>query len=153
MGVIADRIAAARRGANPNVIALLKSGWAVMGDQQFLRGYCVLLADPQVATLNDLDDDGRRAFLDDMVALGDAVLASTRTNGVIRINYSIYGNLEPQLHAHVFPRYQDEPEEFRTKPPFLYPQATLSSRLFDPERDRTLMRSIKGELERLGRVE
>ncbi len=153
MGVIADRINAARRGANPNVIALLRSGWAVIGDQQFLRGYCLLLADPQVATLNDLDAESRRHFLDDMVALGDAVLASTRTSGALRINYSIYGNLEPQLHAHVFPRYADEPEEYRTKPPFMYPESIQRSKLFDPVKDKTLVRSIKAELERLGRVE
>ena len=30
------------------------------------------------------------------------------------------GNSEPALHAHVFPRYHDEPEEFRVGPVFAY---------------------------------
>lgn len=152
MGVIADRIADARRGANPNVIALVRSGWAVLGDQQYLRGYCLLLCDPAVPTLNDLKGEPRQNFLEDMAALGDAILAVTRPAGAVRINYSIYGNLEPQLHAHVFPRYADEPEELRTKPPWFYPEAHQRAHPFDLARDQSMMRSIKAELARLGVV-
>ena len=28
----------------------------------------------------------------------------------MRINYAIFGNVEPALHAHVIPRYRNEPE-------------------------------------------
>lgn len=114
MGLISSRISAAHRGDNPHVIARLPSGWAVLGETQPLRGYCLLLADPVVPHLNALSGDGRRAFLGDMARLGDAVLAAT---GSVRINYEILGNLVPELHAHVIPRYADEPEALRTKPP------------------------------------
>lgn len=60
MALIADRGELARRGANDAVTCRLPSGWAVIGDVQFLPGYCLLLADPVVASLNDLDD-ARRA--------------------------------------------------------------------------------------------
>jgi hypothetical protein len=50
-----ERIAAARAGANPTVICRVSSGWAVMCDMQYLRGYIILLADPPVASINDLD--------------------------------------------------------------------------------------------------
>lgn len=152
MGLIADRIASARRGDNLTVIALVRSGWAVLADQQFLRGYCILLCDPTVPSLNDLAGEARQHFLEDMAALGDAVLAVTRPAGATRINYSIYGNLEPQLHAHVIPRYASEPEEYRTKPAWLYPQAQMAARPFDPGQDRLLIQSIKNELRRLGVV-
>jgi hypothetical protein len=46
MPMIADRVELARRGANDAVICRLRSGWAVIGDVQFLPGYCLLLADP-----------------------------------------------------------------------------------------------------------
>ena len=49
------------------------SGWAVLGDPQVLRGYCLLLPDPVVAHLNDLSGRARSQFLDDMARLGDAV--------------------------------------------------------------------------------
>ncbi|MEH7456945.1 hypothetical protein V7183_06800, partial [Bacillus sp. JJ1127] len=61
-----DRIASANRNENPMVIAKMKSGFAVIGDTQFLPGYCVLLAAPQVNTLNDLNFKERNEYLLDM---------------------------------------------------------------------------------------
>jgi len=52
-----------------------------------------------------------------MTLLGDALLKVT---GATRINYEILGNSEPELHAHLFPRYAHEPEERRTKPAWFY---------------------------------
>ena len=117
MGQIADRVASARSGENPLVIARLRSAWAVMGAVQFLPGYCLLLADPVVSSLNDLTGAARRAYLEDMGCLGDAVLEVTRAK---RINYEILGNLEPELHAHVFPRFEHEPEDQRLLPVWFY---------------------------------
>lgn len=67
----------ARRGANDAVICRLLPGSAVVGDVQFLPGYCLRLADPVVASLNDLDDARRAEFLRDMGRLGDAILHVT----------------------------------------------------------------------------
>jgi diadenosine tetraphosphate (Ap4A) HIT family hydrolase len=93
------------------------SGWAVLGDPQITRGYCLLLPDPVVPDLNALTGDARRQFLDDMAALGDAVLAATDAE---RINYEILGNVEPALHAHVIPRYTAEDPERRRTPVWLH---------------------------------
>lgn len=110
-------VEACRAGTNPALIARLSSGWAVLGDHQFLAGYCVLLADPPVGHLNELDELQRTQFLADMGRLGAAVLQAT---GAVRINYAIFGNLEPALHAHVHPRYADEPEPQRLSNPWSY---------------------------------
>ena len=72
--LIHERVQQARDGTNPTVIAQLRSGWAVLGDAQFLRGYCLLLPDPVVADLNALGAARRALFLADMAALGDAML-------------------------------------------------------------------------------
>ena len=106
-----------RSGSEPRLVARLASGWAVMGREQLLAGYCLLLPDPVVPHLNSLSDQERDQFLHDMALLGDAVMAATKC---VRINYAIFGNLEPALHAHVIPRFPDEPEEFRTRPYFAY---------------------------------
>ncbi|HZF16617.1 MAG TPA: hypothetical protein VE046_11800 [Steroidobacteraceae bacterium] len=111
------RVDRLRAGEDPTFIERLPSGWAVMGEQQVLIGYCLLLPDPVVPGLNALDRKERVAFLDDMAALGDAVLAAT---GALRINYAILGNLDPALHAHVLPRYANEPQENRTAHPWTY---------------------------------
>lgn len=115
--VIHRRVAAARAGENPAVVARLRSGWAVLGDVQVVHGYCLLLPDPVVPDLNALAGAARAQFLADMAGLGDALLAVTLAR---RINYEILGNLEPALHAHLFPRYDSEPAARRQAPVWQY---------------------------------
>ena len=117
MALIKERVELARRGENPAVMLKLRTGWAVFGDVQFLPGYSLLLPDPVVPSLNDLATDARAAFLGEMAMIGDAILEVT---GAARINYEILGNTEPELHAHIFPRYASEPVDRRTKPVWFY---------------------------------
>ena len=121
MALIADRVELARRGGNDAVICRLPSGWAVIGDVQFLPGYSLLLPDPVVSSLNDLADERRAEFLRDMTRLGDAIL---RVTAAERINYEILGNTVPELHAHVFPRFATEPPDLRQRPAWFYDWAT-----------------------------
>jgi len=97
------------------VVAKLPSGWVILGERQVFAGYCLLLPDPVVAQLNRLATAARDQFLSDMARVGDALLATT---GALRINYAIFGNLEPALHAHIIPRYADEPAATRTAQPW-----------------------------------
>ena len=145
MGLIANQVSAAHRGDNHRVIARLPSGWAVLGDTQPLRGYCLLLADPVARRLNAMAPAAQRGFLADMARLGNAVLAAT---GGVRINYEILGNLVPELHAHVIPRYLDEPEDKRALPP-MSAYDWSGARASEPEgSDRALVLAIRERLER-----
>jgi diadenosine tetraphosphate (Ap4A) HIT family hydrolase len=137
------RVDALRAGKDPTFVARLASGWAVLGERQFLPGYCLLLPDPVVPMLNALTDAERAAFLADMAALGDAVLAVTHA---VRINYAIYGNLDPALHAHVIPRFQDELPELRHAQPWAYDWDAAPA--FDVERHRELRDRIHTQLGR-----
>jgi diadenosine tetraphosphate (Ap4A) HIT family hydrolase len=142
---IPERIAAARAGTNPAVICRVPSGWTVMCDMQFLRGYTILLADPPVASINDLDRLKRAEYLCDMALVGDALLEVT---GVYRINYGIMGNSDPFLHAHIVPRYLTETENLRTGLPWSYPKGLMDAATFDPERDKKLMHQIKAAIQK-----
>jgi diadenosine tetraphosphate (Ap4A) HIT family hydrolase len=104
-----------RAAEYPGVIARMASGWAVMGERQVLPGYCLLLPDPVVPHLNALPSTLRAQFTSDMTLIGDALLAVT---GGVRINYAIFGNVEPALHAHIFPRDGAEPPAMRTAQPW-----------------------------------
>lgn len=137
--IIHQRVEAARAGTNPTVICRMPSGWAVLSDVQFLRGYSILLPDPVPPDLNALDFQKRSEYLLDMTILGDALLEVT---GAFRINYEILGNQDAALHAHVFPRYMSEPEALRKGPAFFYDAAFRNSVPFDYERDKDLMRQI-----------
>lgn len=125
--LIHQRVAAARDGTNPTVIARMRSGWAVIGDRQVVPGYCLLVPDPVVPHLNALASDARGLFLQEMALLGDVLLEITQA---ARINYEMLGNLEPALHAHLFPRYDAEPAELRTRPVWFYDWSQAPA--FDP---------------------
>jgi diadenosine tetraphosphate (Ap4A) HIT family hydrolase len=117
MTAIHHMVEACRSGNYASLITRMPSGWAVMGQSQFLKGYSLLLPDPVVPHLNAMDSSTRDRFLADMGKLGDAVFAAT---GALRINYAMFGNVEPALHAHVIPRYTDEAETMRTAHPWIY---------------------------------
>ena len=137
------RVDRLRAGSDPTFVARLASGWAVLGERQVLPGYCLLLPDPVVPALNALAGADRAAFLADMAALGDAVQAVTHA---VRINYAIFGNQDPALHAHVIPRYHDEPAELRTAQPFAYDWDAAPA--FDPDQHGELRNRIHAELAR-----
>lgn len=137
--LIHDWVDAARAGTNRHVAGRLQSGWVVAGGRQNLPGYCLLLPDPVVGDLNELDLAGRRQFLADMTLVGDAVMKAFQP---LRLNYEILGNTEPALHAHIFPRYTWEPKILRTKPVwFYYPWWVLR-----PVRDERTIAAIVGKL-------
>jgi diadenosine tetraphosphate (Ap4A) HIT family hydrolase len=125
-------------------VGRLPSGWVVMGERQVLAGYCLLLPDPVVAHLNVLEERERTQFLADMARVGDAVLAAT---GALRVNYALFGNAEPALHAHVFPRRPDEPPGIRTAQPWALDWQAAPQ--FSPALHGELKGRIASHLERL----
>lgn len=136
--IIHKSVAMARAGDNRYVITKLKSGWLVMGDVQPLPGYCLLLADPVVESINHLSENERIDFSKDMY-LGDALMA---TLGSYRINYEILGNKEGALHVHIIPRFQTEPEDKKNKPAgWGYDWGT--AKRFDPVADKPFMESMR----------
>jgi diadenosine tetraphosphate (Ap4A) HIT family hydrolase len=137
-------VEAARHG-DARVIARMPSGWAMFGERQFVNGYALLLPDPVVPGINSLARQERSQFLLDMTQLGDALLCVT---GALRINYAIFGNLEPALHAHVVPRYADEPAALRTAHPWAYDWD--AARKFEPRAYADLALALRGELARSG---
>lgn len=116
-GPISNRAERLRRGEDPQFIARMPSGWAILANQQPgpITGCCMLIPDPVVAHVNDLDQAARAAFMTDLVTLGDAVLAAT---GAERINYLILCNQVPELHGHVVPRFATEDPAKRRLGPF-----------------------------------
>jgi diadenosine tetraphosphate (Ap4A) HIT family hydrolase len=135
------RVAACRAGTDPALICRMPTGWAVMGDPQVLRGYCLLMPDPVVPHLDALPAAAQADFLADMGRLGRAVFEAT---GALRMNYAMFGNAEPALHAHVFPRYTDEPEALRTANPWGYDWKQAPA--FDATRDGVLLAAIRARL-------
>ena len=138
-------VAAAREGREPRVITRLYSGWVLFGQQQFVRGYALLLPDPVVPSLNALGAKERTQFLMDMTRVGDALL---KVCGALRVNYAMFGNADPALHAHVVPRYQHEPEDKRTAHPWAYDWNQAPA--YDRKGMEELAEGLRRELSRMG---
>ncbi|WP_433697040.1 HIT family protein [Nocardiopsis sp. CA-288880] len=148
-----DRIGSALRGENPTVLRRLDTGFAVIGDVQFLPGYSVLLVDdPQVQRLSELSRSRRLTFLPSMDRLGEAVerACQQRDPDFRRVNLEILGNTGPYLHAHVWPRFVWEPADLVGRPVWLYPRERWSDGrpALGPQHD-GLRETIGEELDRL----
>ncbi len=130
-----EKIELSRKNEYPNLIGKLESGWVVLHDDQPLEGYCVLLADPQVPSLNHLTKDQRAAYCQDMIRIGDAILKATNA---YRINYETWCNLDQNLHSHIVPRYKEEQDDKRVLPACkAYDFARMPK--FDFEKHKTLI--------------
>lgn len=117
MGAIADRLARIQAGDDPQVLARMPSGYAILGKYQPdpVRGACMLLPDPVVPSPNDLIPPDRAQFFADLVLLGDAILEVTDAE---RINYLVLCNQVPELHGHCIPRFASEDPTLRLQGPF-----------------------------------
>lgn len=139
------QITAAKKENNPATVLRMQSGFVVMYPSQFLPGYCMLLAYPQVQALQDLPHAQRVAFLTDMSVIGEAIEAICQPN---RINYAILGNKDPFLHAHIIPRYVSESEAYRLQSIWSYPDAiwTDLQHTFSAEKHSALRDAIKQKI-------
>jgi diadenosine tetraphosphate (Ap4A) HIT family hydrolase len=118
-----DRIGSAARGENPTVLAELESGYAVIGDVQFLPGYCVLLSkDAHATALAELPRAERVRFLADADLLATAVERACRRADTAfrRVNLDVLGNADAFVHAHIWPRYEWESPDLLWRPVWLY---------------------------------
>ena len=141
--LVHERIALAKQGKNPYLIGRMQSGWLVLGDDQRLPGYTLLLHDPIVAQLNILSATERALFLQDMTIVGDALY---QLLSPALVNYSILGNVEQALHAHIHPRYNTEEPDKRKTSALVYRWLNIAPIPFDYERDRELIEKIKMEI-------
>ncbi|MDQ3815594.1 MAG: HIT family protein, partial [Armatimonadota bacterium] len=102
---ICQKLEQCRAGQHPGLIAELETGFAVLGDSQFFRGYCLLLCKTPATELDELPAATRLKYLEEMALLAQAVRTVVQPH---KLNYECLGNLVPHLHWHVFPRYADE---------------------------------------------
>ena len=121
-GPISNRVQRILDGEDPQLIAEMPSGYAILGKYQPapITGCCMLL--PKlgddgvvVPSPNDLDEPQRGQFFSDLTLLGDAILEVT---GAERINYLVLCNQVPELHGHCVPRFAQEEPDLRLKGPF-----------------------------------
>lgn len=104
--LICDRIRLIREESNPYFVCELKTGYVVVGDHQFFRGYTLFLCKVHKRELHELDSGFRKQFLWEMSEVASAVFHAFRPH---KLNYELLGNSDEHMHWHLFPRYLDDP--------------------------------------------
>lgn len=121
-------------------IAELNGSYVILGDQQFYRGYCVLLAKIHATELYLMPADAARTLFDEMRLCAEAIATIVKP---WKMNYECLGNGEPHVHWHLLPRYEND--ELQRVPIWLRPEAERKVSLDENDR-RALIGSIRREL-------
>ena len=137
---IAGRITAGTFG---DFVAELPRSWLILGDAQFYRGYCVLLAKRHVTEMHLMARGEAHELLDELLAVGKTL---ERVVKPLKLNYECLGNQEPHVHWHVFPR--DAADPMRLAPVWLREEGERKVRLADDDR-RELIGTLRAELVRI----
>jgi diadenosine tetraphosphate (Ap4A) HIT family hydrolase len=87
------------------IVADLSFGRLRLCANQYIKGYCVLIAHKHVREPYELPQDEQAMFFDDMMRAG---LALENVYKSIKMNFQILGNAVPHLHCHIEPRYFDD---------------------------------------------
>ncbi|MCP4397701.1 MAG: HIT family protein [bacterium] len=104
--LICERIQQITTQSNPYFVRELETGYAVIGDYQFFRGYSLFLCNRHVPELHCLEPSFKMKFLEEMSLVAQAVYNWVMP---VKLNYELLGNAEPHLHWHFFPRHHDDP--------------------------------------------
>lgn len=106
--LICQRIAQIETSQNKFFVQAMKTGYVVMGDHQYYRGYTLFLSKDHVSELHELED--RNLFLSEMAVVAEAVYKAFQPR---KLNYELLGNSESHLHWHLIPRYDVDPDPQR----------------------------------------
>ena len=88
----------------------LPASVAILGHDQFYRGYTVVIAKTHATELYHLADGELAEYLADMVRMAGALDKAFHPR---KMNYECLGNTVAHLHWHLFPRYADDPNPRR----------------------------------------
>jgi len=105
--LICDRIKLIREGKNPYLVKELETGYVVLSDFKYYKGYTLFLSKTHAKELHELKIGVMKKFLEEMAQVSKAVYQAFRP---IKVNYEMLGNSDPHLHWHIIPRYKNDPD-------------------------------------------
>jgi len=131
-----------KAGSFRDFVAELNASYVILGDQQFYRGYCVLISKIHATELYLMPADSARTLFDEVRLCAEAIAKIVKP---WKMNYSCLGNSVPHVHWHLFPRFANESDELRRRPVWLRPEAERKVSLDDNDR-RALIGSLRQQL-------
>ena len=101
MCLICERIELIKQGKNPHFVKELETGYVVIGDGQYFKGYTLFLAKEHVTELHQMQYETKIKFLEEMSIVQEAVAKAFQAE---KMNIELLGNGDAHVHWHLFPR-------------------------------------------------
>jgi len=101
MCLICERIELIKQGKNPHFVKELETGYVVIGDGQYFKGYTLFLAKEHVMELHQMEYETKIKFLEEMSIVQEAVAKAFQAE---KMNIELLGNGDAHVHWHLFPR-------------------------------------------------
>ena len=101
MCLICERIELIKQGKNPHFVKELETGYVVIGDGQYFKGYTLCLAKEHVTELHQMEYETKIKFLEEMSIVQEAVAKAFQAE---KMNIELLGNGDAHVHWHLFPR-------------------------------------------------
>lgn len=121
-----------RTNSFDDFVAELGDCYVILGDAQFYRGYCVMLAKSHATEIFLMPPEEAHRVFEELRLVAEAIASVTRP---WKLNYECLGNAEPHVHWHIFPRYEND--ELRRAPIWVRPEAERKIAL--PRADRAAL--------------
>mgnify|MGYP001787999808 FL=1 len=101
MCLICERIELIKQGRNPHFVKELETGYVVIGDGQYFKGYTLFLAKEHVTELHQMEYETKIKFLEERSIVQEAVAKAFQAE---KMNIELLGNGNAHVHWHLFPR-------------------------------------------------
>ncbi|VDG20686.1 HIT family protein [Lactiplantibacillus mudanjiangensis] len=100
--LICQRITAIQQHQNPWFVRELTSGYVVLADSQYFKGYTLFLAKAHVTELHLMTPAQKTRFLIEMSWVAEACALAFHAD---KMNIEMLGNGDAHAHWHLFPRH------------------------------------------------
>lgn len=144
---LCEQVRRCRGEGDPSFIAALPHSFVVLGSNQGLRGWCVLILREHREHLAELPSEVQREVFGEVARVAAAIRAVFPSSGIDggppRINYECLGNQVNHVHWHVIPRHADDPDLRNAV--WGIPAETLRGTMGEIER-RALVEELRGAI-------
>ena len=133
MCLICERIELIKQGRNPHFVKELETGYVVIGDGQYFKGYTLFLAKEHVTELHQMEYETKIKFLEEMSIVQEAVAKAFQAE---KMNIELLGNGNAHVHWHLFPRKAGDMQGYGHNgrgPVWWVPWEEMSSEEYQPK--------------------
>ena len=135
MCLICERIELIKQGKKPHFVKELETGYVVIGDGQYFKGYTLFLAKEHVTELHQMEYETKIKFLEEMSIVQEAVAKAFQAE---KMNIELLGNGDAHVHWHLFQRKAGDMKGYGHNgrgPVWWVPWEEMSSEEYQPKED------------------